>query len=115
MIDPSLRNEHVAAVAEDAQVGVLLLDVVLGYGSHADPAGALAPALSEARAAARAAGRDIVVVGSVCGTEADPQGLTAQERTLAEAGVYLFPSNARAAAFSAAVVSAVGAATGAEA
>jgi len=44
MIDPSLRNAAVAAAGADAQAGVLLVDVVLGDGAHADPAAALAPA-----------------------------------------------------------------------
>ena len=41
MIEPELRNEHVAAALADPKVGVILLDVVLGFGSHADPAGVL--------------------------------------------------------------------------
>jgi len=103
MIDPSLRNEYVVAAAAEPDVAVVLLDVVLGYGSHPDPAGALAPAIVEARAVAADAGRGLAVVASVCGTEDDPQGLVAQERTLAEAGVTLFPSNAQAAAFAASI------------
>ena len=39
MIEPEIRNAHVAAAAADPAVGVILLDVVLGYGAHADPAG----------------------------------------------------------------------------
>ena len=38
MIDPSLRIERLAAAARDPGVSVLLLDVVLGYGAHPDPA-----------------------------------------------------------------------------
>ena len=105
MIDPSLRNEYVVAAARDAEVGVLLFDVVLGYGAHPDPAGAIVTALAEARDVATSAGRSLVFVASVCGTETDPQGLAAQERTLADAGVRLFPSNAQAAAFAARVAS----------
>jgi succinyl-CoA synthetase alpha subunit len=97
MIDPRLRNEHIVAAGEDADVGIVLLDVVLGYASHPDPAGAVAPAIAQARSIAQAAGRDLLVVASVCGTERDPQGLAVQERTLREAGVLLAPSNARAA------------------
>ena len=43
MIDFRLRNERIAASAEDPTTAVVLLDVVLGYGSHPDPAGELAP------------------------------------------------------------------------
>jgi FdrA protein len=98
MIDPRLRNEHIVSAAGDPEVAVILLDVVLGYGSHPDPAGALAPAIAEAREAAAAAGRHLAVVASVCGTRNDPQDLGRQEETLASAGVILAPSNARAAA-----------------
>jgi FdrA protein len=104
MIDPRLRNDQIAAAARDADVGVILLDVVLGYGAHPDPAGALVPAIEEARSAAAAAGRQISFVASVCGTETDPQGLGHQERTLAEAGVLLASSNARAAMLAAGIV-----------
>ena len=42
MIDPSLRNDRLPAVFDDPETAVLLLDVVLGFGSDPDPAGALA-------------------------------------------------------------------------
>jgi len=103
MIDPRLRTEHIAALADDPAVAVLLLDVVLGYGSHLDPAGALAPTIVEARRRAAAAGRHLAVVASVCGTEADPQGLGRQEQILADAGVLLASSNARAARLAAGI------------
>jgi len=73
---------------------VVLLDVVLGHGAHADPAGAVAAAVREARAAA---GRPMTFVASVCGTATDPQGFDAQARTLRAAGVLLAGSNAAAA------------------
>ncbi|HYN70685.1 MAG TPA: acyl-CoA synthetase FdrA [Candidatus Eisenbacteria bacterium] len=103
MIDPRLRNEHIAAAGADPATAVILLDVVLGYGSHDDPAGAMVPAIEDARAAAAADGRSVVVVASVCGTEADPQGLSGQEMRLAAAGALLAPSNARAARLAASI------------
>ena len=51
MIDFRLRNEHIAAAAADPTTAVILLDVVLGYGAHPDPAGALVPAIDDARGA----------------------------------------------------------------
>ena len=51
MIDPSLRIEQLAAAARDPSVTVLLLDVVLGYGAHPDPAADLAPAIEADRQA----------------------------------------------------------------
>ena len=104
MIDPRLRNEHLAAAASDPSTAVILLDVVLGHGSNADPAGALAGAIDAARAEAARENRRFAVVASVCGTNGDPQDLDAQEARLAEAGVILAPSNARAAWLAARIV-----------
>ena len=62
MIDGSLRAERLLAEADDPATAVLLLDVILGYGAHPDPAGALVPTLATARARAAAAGRYLPVV-----------------------------------------------------
>jgi succinyl-CoA synthetase alpha subunit len=97
MIDHRLRNERMAQEASDGETAVILLDVVLGTGSHADPAVEMIPAIAEAKSVASKAGRTLVFVASVCGTERDPQGLARQEAALAEAGVILAPSNAQAA------------------
>ena len=113
MIDPRLRNEMIVATAGDPSVAVLLIDLVIGYGAHDDPAGAIVPAIAEARDRAAAEGRHLVVVGAVCGTEADPQRLSAQEERLAAAGVVLGASNARAAATAALVANATGQPSGA--
>jgi FdrA protein len=103
MIDPSLRLERIAAEAADPACGVLLLDVVLGFGAHADPAGALAPALAAARDTARAAGRDLAVVVSLIGARGDPQDRDATARALAAAGASVHSSNAAAARAAAAL------------
>jgi succinyl-CoA synthetase alpha subunit len=97
MIDPRLRNEHIQAAGADPTTAVILLDVVLGYGAQADPAGALVAGIEAAREAARGKGREIVVIASVCGTPGDPQGSATQEARLVEAGVIVAPSNAKAA------------------
>ena len=47
MIDPGTRIEAIKQVGQREDTGVILLDVVLGYGSHPDMAGALAPAIRE--------------------------------------------------------------------
>ena len=100
MIDFRLRCERIVEAATDPTTAVILLDVVLGYGAHADPAGALVPAVERAGRHAAEAGRALAVVGSVCGTAADPQNLSRQEETLTAAGVILLPSNAQAARLS---------------
>ena len=104
MIDYRMRNERIVAEAEDPESAVIVLDVVLGYGSHADPVAELVPAVRRARALATAAGRNIVFVGHICGTDRDPQDLARQSRQLEEAGVILAESNAQAALLAAAIV-----------
>lgn len=96
MIDHRLRNERIAKEATDPETAVLLLDVVLGYGSHMDPAAEIVPALRAAKDRAAAAGRRLAIVGFVCGTDRDPQGLARQEKALAAAGMILARSNAQA-------------------
>jgi succinyl-CoA synthetase alpha subunit len=105
MIDMSARSERIVAESQDPEVAVLLLDVVLGYGSSPDPAGALAGAIREARRTASEGGRELAVVAHVCGTQADPQGLEAQRATLAGAGAILATSNAAAAELAARIAS----------
>lgn len=104
MIDFRLRNERLLQEASDPETAVILLDIVLGYGSNMDPAAELVPAIMGARSAAKQSGRKLVVVGSVCGTELDPQNLARQESALREAGVLLAESNARAALLAAAII-----------
>lgn len=96
MIDHRLRNERLLKEADDPEVAVILLDIVLGYGAHADPAAVIAPVVAEARSRADMAGRNLAVVGFVCGTEGDPQGLAGQEAALHAAGMILAPNNAQA-------------------
>jgi len=92
MIDHRLRNERLLAEAADPEVAVILFDVVLGYGSHPDPAAEMIPALAKARKK----NKTVAFVASVCGTDEDPQGLARQEAALRKAGVLLEGSNARA-------------------
>ena len=54
--------------------------------SRSRPAAAAAEAIHEAQRVAAAAGRHIIFIASVCGTEADPQSLSRQAATLREAG-----------------------------
>ena len=96
MIDYRLRTERILQEAADPAMAVLLLDVVLGYGSNLDPAAELVPALREAAKIAERAGRQFICVGHVCGTTGDPQGLAGQEEALRKAGMILADSNAQA-------------------
>ena len=96
MLDPELRHQRLLREAEDPEVAVILLDVVLGHGAHPDPARELAPVIQQARQRARAQGRWLPVVLSVCGTEEDPQDYQAQVSALLDAGAIVQPSNAQA-------------------
>jgi FdrA protein len=97
MIEPDLRTEHILRAADRDDIGVVLLDIVLGFGSHADPAGVVAQAVNAAREVARTRGRSLRFLGSVTGTEADPQGFAGQVATAIGAGIEIFPCNASAA------------------
>ena len=103
MIDHRLRNERILKEAADPGVAVILMDVVLGHGAHADPAAEMAPVIGAAQARALKKKRRIAFVGFVCGTSADPQDLAAQERALTKAGMVLASSNAGAARLAAAI------------
>lgn len=94
MIDLRLRNERILEEASDPETAVILLDVVLGYGAHPDPASELAPMIAKAQ---EASSEQITFIASVCGTNADPQSLQSQSEQLRAAGVFLAESNAHAA------------------
>lgn len=96
MLDPDLRAQRLLKEAGDPEVAVILLDVVLGHGAHPNPGGQLAPVIRQAREHARAAGRWLAVVASVCGTDADPQRHDDQVAELVDAGALVQASNAQA-------------------
>jgi hypothetical protein len=104
MIDPSSRVARIAQEAADPETAVILLDIVLGYAGHADPAGALAGAIHAALASTKQAGRSLAIVAFVCGTEEDPQVRSVQEQCLRAAGALLAPSSTHAAALAARLV-----------
>jgi FdrA protein len=90
MLDPAMRNQLLAATLRDNTVALVLLDVVIGYGAHADPAGAIAETIKTAPA------QRPVIIASVTGTEADPQNYSRQRGVLRKAGVLVADSNAQA-------------------
>ncbi len=100
MIDPQPRAEMVREAATDENTGVVLFDLILGRGSAADPAGALARAIREAGSRARS----LLFVASVVGTANDPQDMGGQIGVLEEAGAVVLPSSAQAARFAAALI-----------
>jgi FdrA protein len=103
MIDGTLRREWILRAAQEPTTAIILLDVILGYGAHPDPAGELLPAIQQATHQARAGGRHLAVVASVCGTEQDPQRRSAQIDVLRAHDVIVMPSNAQAARLAAGI------------
>lgn len=104
MLDPEGRAARVREAGRSAEVGVLLVDLVLGRGVHEDPARALAAAIRDARDTAVQDGRALAVVASVVGTERDPQGLRGQVTALEAVGALVLPSNAQAARLAALIL-----------
>jgi FdrA protein len=97
MIDPAARREIMQAQAFDPDIAVVLLDVVIGYGSHPDPAGAISDVCADIVASGAA------VVCHVLGARADPQGLDRQRAVLTDAGAIVAGSAAQAARAAAAI------------
>jgi FdrA protein len=94
MIEPEIRNDHVATAMADSAVGLVLVDIVLGYGAHENPAGVLVRAVKDGKP----------VIASVTGTDQDPQVWSRQVAILREAGVVVAACNAHAAELAASLV-----------
>lgn len=89
MIDYTLRKKMILEEADNPETAVLLLDVVLGYGSHPDPAAELAPVI-------RRASKRVFVVAGVTGTIGDPQNRARVVEILREAGAHVQLTNTAA-------------------
>ena len=85
MIDPSTRTDQIAQL-KDKDFSILLVDVVLGFGSCADPAGAVAEAVTLLNSQRN---RPLVVIATVTGTSQDPQNREAQIEKLQDAGIII--------------------------
>lgn len=86
MIDNDLRIRRMKQEADDPEVGMILFDVVLGEGSHPDPASELVPAIREINQKRN----ELEFVAMVIGTDADPQNIQSQIEQLEETGVTVF-------------------------
>lgn len=96
MIDPETRIHYIEQAAQDKSTAIIMLDVVLGYGSHEDMAGALLPVIEKTQSEAAAQGKSLYFVAAVCGTEQDPQNYQEQKAKLERAGVIVKDSNNQA-------------------
>ncbi|MDX1301453.1 acyl-CoA synthetase FdrA [Photobacterium sp.] len=96
MIDPSTRTDQIHDLI-DQDFGVLLIDVVLGFGGHMDPAGAIADAVKELREKRKT---PFAVIATVTGTTEDPQNREEQISTLESAEIKVVDSVSEAVTFS---------------
>ena len=104
MFDFTVRVERLLQEAADPRVGCILMDVVLGYGSHPDPAGELVPAINKARFLSAEKGFSVPVIISLLGTPDDIQDYNEQARRLREAGAVVYKTAAGAARAAAEVI-----------
>ena len=91
MIDPTIRQEHIRKACEQDGIGLLLIDVILGYGSSDNPAESVVDCLQ------KRVNRSPIIIASVTGTEIDPQRRSEQIRILEEAGITVAQSSSHGA------------------
>lgn len=96
VIEPSIIKERFLQEGLDKEVGVLLFDIILGFGAHNNPIGELEETLREISDSEKKGGGP-VIIASICGTTGDPQNLEMQRKRMEENGVIVMPSNAQAA------------------
>ncbi len=101
MIDFSLRNQRILQEASDPETAVILLDVVLGYGSNMDPAGELQDVIKKAC-------KKVLVICSITGTARDPQNRSKVREILRKAGAIVMPTNAEACRLAGSIIEKLG-------
>ncbi len=84
MLDPALRLDRLRQEAADPDTALILVDLVLGDGAHADPAAGLAETIAEVERPG------LELAALVVGTDEDPQDAAAQSEALAASGVTVF-------------------------
>ena len=94
MIDSTLRAEVFRHELNDPSVAVILMDIVLGYGSNKTPEKDFVDELARYRA--EHPDEYVCVVASLCGSKDDPQDYDQIVKDLQDLGVIIMPSNLRA-------------------
>ncbi len=84
MLEPEILAKRLEKEAGDPETALILFDVVLGDGAHANPAGRLEPVIT------RRAGQGVEFIAVIVGTDQDPQDASAVERVLRGAGATTF-------------------------
>ncbi|WP_326716487.1 acyl-CoA synthetase FdrA [Vagococcus jeotgali] len=96
MIDPEIRINKIKDVMNQPDTGVVVFDVVLGYGAHPDMANALKPAIVDVQEKLAKEGRIVNFVAVLVGTDEDPQGMAEQRQILEDIGVTVCENNVQA-------------------
>ncbi len=91
IIDPEIRRVPIQDAISNPNVGVVLVDIVIGYGAHHDPAEKLIGMLPEGWS-----NTGPIVIASVTGTNEDPQNRLQQVKKLENAKIFVANSNADA-------------------
>jgi succinyl-CoA synthetase alpha subunit len=105
MIDYSMRNKRILAEAENLETAVILLDIVLGYGSNMNPLAEIIPVIKEVKKMTARQKRYLPIICSVTGTDKDPQNRTAVISALQAEHVKVMESNAAASRLAVYIVS----------
>ncbi len=96
MIDYSLRIRKLLEEVKDEEVAIILLDIVLGYGSNMNPAEELAPIIRRIKTIAKTKKRHLSIICSITGTQKDLQNRKKVEDILKGVHVIVMPTNAAA-------------------
>lgn len=86
MIDPSIREQEISALGNNTSIGILLIDLVIGYGANADPAESIVTGVNQARSS-RNKDNPLIVIATVTGSEQDPQVRSKQIQALIDADI----------------------------
>lgn len=97
MLEPAVRTSYLVDELNNAATAVIMIDIVLGYGAHHDPAAEVCEAISSVD-------HNVIILASVCGTTDDPQDYQQQCQSLKDAGVVLCQCNSEMATLGAAVI-----------
>lgn len=100
MIDYSLRNKFIEEQSKDRDVSVILLDIVLGYGSNLNPLEEITPYIRKAFNN----NPHLTIVAGVTGTDMDPQNRKNLISNLKKEGVFVFENNYLASVFAAEII-----------
>lgn len=100
MIDYGLRNKFIEEESKDKEVSVLLLDIVLGYGSNLNPSADIMPYIKKAFKN----NPYLTIVVGVTGTDMDPQNKKELISSLKKEGVFVFENNYLASVFAAEII-----------